>query len=143
VTRPERPSAPRDGSVGFEDVARSSELDAAVSRLRFELAIDAAQIGSFDWDIETGRLAWDDRMLQLFGYDRTTFDGTIRAFVARCHPDDRERTTEALQTAVDTCGEYDAEFRVVLPSGETRWVQGRGRALAGDRGVAVRLVGAG
>ena len=40
------------------------------------------------------------------------------------------------------CGEYDAEFRVVLPSGETRWVQGRGRALADDRGVAVRLVGA-
>ncbi len=50
---------------------------------------------------------------------------------------------EALQTAIDTCGEYDAEFRIVLPSGETRWIQGRGRALADDGGAAVRLVGAG
>jgi PAS domain S-box-containing protein len=129
--------------VQFDDATGSTELDAAASRLRFELAIDAAQIGSFDWDLKTRRLAWDDRMLQLFGYDRASFDGTIEAFLARCHPDDRERTTGALQAAVDTCGEYEAEFRVVLPSGETRWVQGRGRALADGRGVAVRLVGAG
>jgi PAS domain S-box-containing protein len=111
-------------------------------RLRFELAIDAAEIGSFDWDLATGRLVWDDRLVQLFGYDRAGFDETIEAFLDRCHPDDRERTMDALQTATDACGEYEAEFRVVLPSGETRWVQARGRVLADDRGTAVRLVGA-
>ena len=82
-------------------------------------------------------------MLEIFGYDRAGFDETIDAFAARLHPDDRARTLEALQTAIDACGEYEAEFRVVLPSGETRWVQGRGRALADERGVAVRLLGAG
>jgi GAF domain-containing protein len=112
-------------------------------RLRFELAIDAAEIGSFDWDLATGRLVWDDRLVQIFGYDRDTFDESIEAFAERLHPDDRERTMDALQAAVDTCGEYDAEFRIVLPSGETRWVQGRGRAVADDRGAAVRLLGAG
>ncbi|SNR61488.1 SpoIIE family protein phosphatase [Blastococcus mobilis] len=121
--------------------ALGRELEA--HRLRFELAIDAAEIGSFDWDLVTGRLVWDDRLVEIFGYDRATFDETIDAFTARCHPDDRERVLDALRTAVDTCGEYDAEFRVVLPTGETRWVQGRGRALSDDRGVAVRLVGAG
>jgi PAS domain S-box-containing protein len=128
-------------STELELAALSKELEA--HRLRFELAIDAAEIGSFDWDLTTGRLVWDDRLVEIFGYDRDTFDETIDAFAARCHPDDRERTMEALQTAIDTCGEYDAEFRIVLPSGETRWVQGRGRALADDRGVAVRLLGAG
>ena len=64
------------------------------------------------------------------GFARDSFDETIDAFTAACHPDDRVRTTEALQQAIETVGEYDAEFRVVLPSGETRWVQGRGRALA-------------
>jgi PAS domain S-box-containing protein len=131
-----------------DSVATELELSALgrefeAHRLRFELAIDAAAIGSFDWDLVTGRLVWDDRLVQLFGYSRETFDETIAAFAARCHPDDRERTMEALQAAIDTCGEYDAEFRVVLPSGETRWIQGRGRALADDQGVAVRLVGAG
>jgi PAS domain S-box-containing protein len=131
-----------------DSVATELELSALgrefeAHRLRFELAIDAAEIGSFDWDLVTGRLVWDDRLVEIFGYDRATFDETIDAFSARCHPDDRDRVRDALQTAVDSCGEYDAEFRVVLPSGETRWVQGRGRALADDRGVAVRLLGAG
>ncbi|TFV58497.1 UNVERIFIED_ORG: GAF domain-containing protein [Bacillus sp. AZ43] len=131
-----------------DSVATELELSALgrefeAHRLRFELAIDAAEIGSFDWDLVTGRLVWDDRLVQIFGYDRTTFDETIDAAYTRCHPDDRDRLREALETAVETCGEYDAEFRIVLPTGETRWIQGRGRALADDRGVAVRLLGAG
>jgi PAS domain S-box-containing protein len=131
-----------------DSVATELELSALgrefeAHRLRFELAIDAAQIGSFDWDLVTGRLVWDDRLVEIFGYSRATFDETIQAFSNRCHPDDRERTMEALQTAIDTCGEYDAQFRIVLPTGETRWIHGRGRALADDRRVAVRLLGAG
>ncbi len=130
-----------------DSVATELQLAAQVrelesSRMAFELAIDAAGIGSFDWDLGTGRLVWDDRLKQLMGFARSPFDETIEAFTTAVHPDDRERTTEALQTAIETVGEYDAEFRVVLPSGETRWVQGRGRALADGGGRAVRLIGA-
>jgi PAS domain-containing protein len=116
--------------------------DAEVGRLRFELAIDAARIGSFDWDLVTGRLTWDEHLLALFGYTAEDFDETLDAFAARLHPDDRDRTLQALQDAVETCGAYEAEFRVVLPSGDTRWVQGRGRALADARGRPARLLGA-
>ncbi|TFV86327.1 SpoIIE family protein phosphatase [Blastococcus sp. CT_GayMR16] len=121
--------------------ALSREFEA--HRLRVELAIDAAGIGSFDWDLGTGRLVWDDRMVEIFGYDRETFTETLEAFSARVHPDDRVRTLDALQAAVDTCGDFDAEFRIVLPHGETRWLQGRGRAVPDDRGKAARLLGAG
>ncbi|MDT0274334.1 SpoIIE family protein phosphatase [Blastococcus goldschmidtiae] len=127
--------------IELELAAQVRELES--SRLAFELAIDAAGIGSFDWDLVTGRLVWDDRLTELMGFERGGFDETIEAFAGRCHPDDRARTIEALQHAIDTVGEYDAEFRVVLPSGDTRWIQGRGRVLADDTGVAVRLVGAG
>ncbi len=120
--------------------ALSREFEA--HRLRFELAIDAAEIGSFDWDLVTGRLVWDDRLVQIFGYDRDTFDETIEAFEARLHPDDRNRVRAALQAAIDTRGEYGAEFRIVLPTGETRWIHARGRALADDQGAAARLLGA-
>ena len=131
-----------------DSVATELELSALgrefeAHRLRFELAIDAAEIGSFDWDLVTRRLVWDDRLVEIFGYSRATFDETIEAFRARCHPDDRDRTMDVLQAAIDTCGDYDAQFRIVLPTGEIRWIQGRGRALADDRGVAVRLLGAG
>jgi PAS domain S-box-containing protein len=130
-------------SVGTELQLMALTVEYEGSRLRFELAIDAAGIGSFDWDLVGGQLLWDDRQLQLFGYDRVNFGQSIDAFADRLHPDDRERTMAALQAAIDTVGDYDAEFRIVLPSGETRWMRGRGRAVAGDGGTAVRLLGAG
>jgi serine phosphatase RsbU (regulator of sigma subunit)/PAS domain-containing protein len=111
-------------------------------RVRWGLAIDAAGIGTFDWDLTTGRLAWDDRLIDMFGYERGSFDESIAAFDARLHPDDLVRVTETLQRSIDTCGEYDCEYRVVRPDGETRWVHARGRALAGPDGSAVRLLGA-
>ena len=121
--------------------ALSREFEA--HRLRFELAIDAAEIGSFDWDLASGRLVWDDRLVELFGYDRDGFDETIGSFTARLHPDDRDRTLEALRAAIDSCGEYDLEFRIVLPSGDIRWLAGRGRVLADDTGAPIRFLGAG
>jgi PAS domain S-box-containing protein len=128
-------------STELELSALSREFEA--HRLRFELAIDAAEIGSFDWDLSTRRLVWDDRLVEIFGYDRDTFDETVDAFTARLHPDDRERTLEAMQAAIDSCGEFAAEFRIVLPTGETRWLAGRGRVVADDDGHAVRFLGAG
>jgi PAS domain S-box-containing protein len=142
-------SVPEDASESTVNLDRTPaetgepDPEAAATRLRFDLAIDAAGIGSFDWDLVTGRLEWDDRLLEIFGYDRAGWPGTIEAFAERLHPDDAPRTLEALQRAIDTQGEYDAEFRVVLPTGETRWVQGRGRALADEAGNSVRLLGAG
>lgn len=40
----------------------------------------AAGIGSFDWNLVTGTLTWDARLIELFGYDETTFDRSIEAF---------------------------------------------------------------
>ena len=50
----------------LELAATAKEFEA--HRLRFELAIDAAKIGSFDWDLVSGRLVWDDRLVEIFGY---------------------------------------------------------------------------
>jgi PAS domain S-box-containing protein len=70
------------------------------------------------------------------------FEETIEAFNDRLHPDDVGRVTAHLQACIDTCGEYDAEYRVMRPDGETRWVHARGRGLPGPDGTAVRLLGA-
>jgi PAS domain S-box-containing protein len=116
--------------------------DYAAERVLWQLAFDAAGIGAFDWDLRTGELRWDDQLLELFGFDRTTFGGTIEAFNAVVHPDDLVRVTQALESAIETCGEYAAEYRVLLPGGATRWITAQGRALCGDDGRAVRVLGA-
>jgi len=141
-----------EGDVGtvrrLADAAvRELELTATVreyqrDRVRWGLAIDSAGVGTFDWNLETGRLTWDEQLIRLFGYDVDTFDETIDAFNDRLHPDDQPRVTEVLTHCIEVCGDYDAEYRVVRPDGETRWVHARGRALPGADGAAVRLIGA-
>jgi serine phosphatase RsbU (regulator of sigma subunit)/PAS domain-containing protein len=130
-----------------ESAVTELELSALVGefeaeQVRWGLAIDAAGIGTFDWDLVSGRLSWDDRLSTMFGYEPGSFDETIEAFSARLHPDDVLRVNETLQQSIRTCGEYDAEYRVVLPDGGTRWVHARGRTLAGPDGSAVRVLGA-
>ncbi|WP_448613811.1 SpoIIE family protein phosphatase [Modestobacter sp. URMC 112] len=118
--------------------AEASTTDATL--VRAQLAIDAAGIGAFDWELG-GPLRWDQRLIEMFGYDADSFDNTIESFNARVHPDDLPRVTEALQGAVDRCAEYEAEYRVTLPGGDVRWIVARGRALAGPDGAADRVIG--
>ncbi|WP_337062646.1 PAS domain-containing protein, partial [Kineococcus sp. G2] len=137
---------PRDDDTDRLDEDRLDEdrltVEQEVDRLRWQLAISAGGVGGFDWDLVTGRLAWDDRLVELFGYDRTGFCETIEAFEERLHPDDLPRVTQALAECAETCGEFESEYRVVLPGGLTRWVRARGRALADASGRAVRILGA-
>jgi PAS domain S-box-containing protein len=114
----------------------------ASDRVRWGLAIDAAGIGTFDWDLRSGELTWDERLVEMFGYTPEGFDHTIEAFNARLHPDDLPRVGEALQHSIETRGDYDAEYRVVRPDGETRWVHARGRTIADAQGRAEHVLGA-
>ncbi|SFK43625.1 PAS domain S-box-containing protein [Geodermatophilus ruber] len=147
--------APREWSG--TDVATLRQLAAAVvtelqyaaltseyerQHLRWRLAMDAGGVGTFDWDLRTGELTWDEPLMATFGYAAEDFDGTIDAFNRRLHPDDLPRVSEALRACIETRGEFEAEYRVVRPGGGTRWVQARGRALAGSDGPAARILGA-
>ena len=121
--------------------ALTGEFEA--SRLRWEMAIEAAEVGSFDVDLPTGRLDWDARMQTLFGYPAGSVQSDVDEGFSRIHPHDRPALDQAVGAAIQTCGAFRAEYRVLLPDGDQRWLSARGRALAGeDGGVAVRLLGA-
>ena len=115
--------------------------DLPMTALVQELAAEAAGIGSFDWDLASGRLVWDDRLVEMFGYERGSFGESLADFNARLHPDDVPRVADALQQTIDTVGVLDVEYRVQLPDGRTRWVVGRGRAVADETGRTARVLG--
>ncbi|WP_199421769.1 SpoIIE family protein phosphatase [Actinotalea solisilvae] len=128
-----------------KDERRRSAERAVVdpSEVLTDLALAAAGIGTFEWDLVANRLHWDDRMHELFGYARGEFDGTLGAFNARLHPTDRPVVGRGVQRAIDTLGEFELEYRVEVPGGPTRWIVARGRALPGPDGSAVRVLGVG
>ncbi|MGY1733367.1 SpoIIE family protein phosphatase [Geodermatophilus sp. SYSU D01045] len=132
----------REGVGRRESGPAHRHVDEIASALRGELALQAAGIGTFDWDLTTGVLDWDERLVALFGYDGASFDRSIEGFTARLHPDDRDEVVAALQAAVDECGDFSALYRIALPGGAVRWISAQGRALSGPDGGATRLLGA-
>jgi PAS domain S-box-containing protein len=111
------------------------------SRVRWDIALDAAGVGSFDWELRTGRLDWDERMQALFGYLPGEFVPTIETGFERVHADDRPALDAAIAHAVATRGDFHSDFRVRWPDGELRWLSARGRVLGAADGEAARLLG--
>ena len=130
----------RSAVAEMELVALSGEYQETLDR--WELAIDAAGVGSFDWDLATGELLWDDRLRTIFGYRPEEFSRRIEDFEARVHPDDVPRVRGVLAAAQEECSTWAMDYRVLLPSGDVRWVTARGRALRGADGHAERMLGA-
>ncbi|WP_432541968.1 SpoIIE family protein phosphatase [Kineococcus sp. SYSU DK002] len=146
----------RDGDVEVLSelaVAAAAELELSAlslehenDRLRWQLAVAAGGVGSFDWDLRADVLEWDEQVLRLFGCTAEEFDGTMGAFERRVHPDDLDRVRRSLGGAVAGGDAFEAEYRVVLPApdpvGRTRWVKARGRVLPGADGRPAHLLGA-
>jgi PAS domain S-box-containing protein len=110
-------------------------------RTRLDLVLSAADVGSFDWYIREDVLVWDDRICRIFGIDPAEFDSRIATFWATLLPEDLPDVEQAMAEAIETLGEYVAEYRIRHPDGSVRWVEARGRVIAGADGTAHRLLG--
>ena len=139
-----RPARARRRRSRPSSSAARSPPSSRPARSRLDLGFAAADIGSFDWDLVTNALHWDDRLMELFGYTRDDVRRrTSTRSSARVHPDDRARVEAAIARAIDGCGDYEADYRVVHDDGTMRWVAARGRVLCDADGRArPRMLGA-
>jgi PAS domain S-box-containing protein len=94
-----------------------------VNEARYRLAIDAARLGTWTWDVATDVASFDDRVRDLLGLSDENARSRASIIETRVHPDDRERLNAALMLAADPSGDgrFQGEFRIVRPDGE-RWV---------------------
>ncbi len=116
------------------------------SEQRLRLVIDGADLGTWDWNLTTGELAWSDRCKEIFGYPAET-TMTHGLFLKAIHPEDRSLVEGAVNDALAGRTAYNVEFRVRPTEGAIRWVSsigsgfsndGRGRPLS-MRGVAMDI----
>lgn len=104
------------------------------------LAIDAAEIGAWNWHIASGHVEWTPWTYQLFG-QRPGVVVSKEWFLERVHADDRRGVTDWLSQAVRQGGRTAFEFRIDRPDGSVRWMRSTGRALSDEHGHVVRMVG--
>ena len=110
------------------------------SRLR--LALDAAHLGTFDWDVVRNRIVWSRRHEELWGFARGEFGGNYEAFAERVHPDDIASINAEITRCKSARARFTGEFRVVWPDGSIHWVAAMGEFTFDDAGRAVRMNGA-
>lgn len=112
-----------------------------MSEERLRMAMDAAKIGTFDWNMHTGEIYWSSNLESLMGLAAGGFEGNVEAFERYVHPEDLDRVQRSISHAAQTGEAYEAEFRMVRPSGNVRWVQARAKVLFDDTGRAARMIG--
>jgi PAS domain S-box-containing protein len=137
------------GMMAFvQDVSgrKRAEADLRESEERLRVAVEIAQLGTFEIDLRTEAVAVNDAGRAIFGWPAGVAPtvGRVRADV---HPDDRDDVVRQVRAALADGGpgRFEVEHRIVRPDGATRWVRVRGRAAfdagAGVGGAAARCVG--
>ena len=120
---------------------RHAEQQLLASRRQLAEAQRIAQVGSWDWNLETDELVVSDELRRLFGLplDRklTMAEGVAEAI----HPADRERVAAHLGRMRDDPSPFAFEHRIVLADGGVRAVMARGEGVVDEHGRVVRFVG--
>ncbi|MTD44579.1 SpoIIE family protein phosphatase [Conexibacter sp. W3-3-2] len=114
--------------------ARATRRDEDLS-----LALRAANMGWWEWDLPDGEIRWSQGHEDAHG--GTAAPLTYEDYLRSVHPDDRERMDALIRDAVGTRGSYETEFRTVWPDGSVHWMYGVGRVFCDDEGTPVRLAG--
>jgi PAS domain S-box-containing protein len=109
------------------------------------LAVESADIGTWDLNVLTGQRRWSSRTKAMFGLPLDE-DVSKLSFLDLLHPDDRLRTSQAIQSALDPSGDghYEIDYRTIWSDGTVRWVVGKGQALFEGEGThrrAIRFIG--
>ncbi|HEX8201970.1 MAG TPA: PAS domain S-box protein, partial [Isosphaeraceae bacterium] len=128
-----------------EDVTERRRAEAAVraSEERLRLALGAGRMGTWDWDLSSGCVAWSDNLEEVHGLPPGGFDCTLEGFHRLVHPEDRQRVEAAIRRAIELVSGYEVEFRIVRPDGSAGWMLGLGKVFTDEAGCPARMIGVG
>lgn len=110
-----------------------SETALQQSEERLRLALAAADQGLYDLNVQTGEAIVSPGYATMLGYDPADFHETNAAWLARLHPDDRDRVTATFRDYIGgKLAAYQVEFRQRMKSGDWKWILSQGKIVARD-----------
>ena len=138
---PDGRSPPRAiDSLLDQPLPRPTELKK--SQQRFELAVEGAHDGIWDWDIVADRIHLGRRWKEIVGHGDEDFRRSAEVWFGRIHPDDLETVRSQIEAHFDgRTGHFESEHRIRRESGDYRWVLNRGIAVRARDGTPLRMAG--
>ena len=144
-------TALRDGAGGLRgfvkivrDITEQRRTEVALreSEHRLTIALSAAQMGTWHWDIPANRKSFDENLARLCGIGPGEEIRTLEDSLRTIHPDDRAAVARAYDRSVREGAIFDVEFRVAWPDGNVRWLKDKGDIFHGDDGRPLYMTGA-
>ncbi|MEJ2816252.1 PAS domain-containing protein [Caulobacter sp. CCG-8] len=132
------------GVVSDVTERKEAEADQVLREATMALALDAGNVGTWDYDVRKRQLRWSERGYGMFGMALGA-DVGLDDFYAAMHPDDREAVRAALLASMDPVrrADIDVEYRTVgRDDAKERWISAKGRGFFDDAGKPARVVGA-
>ena len=134
----------QQAAAELEQRVESRTAEVLNSNRRLAEAQQLARIGSWEWHIPTGQVAWSDEMFRIYGYEPGAFEVTFDRAMERVAPEDADRIRA--NVAVDLESDRDRElpesdYSIVLPDGERRVLHSRSSLQVGSEGRPIRIIG--
>lgn len=125
---------------------RTEALEASTAELRRSeqdrsLALAAGNMGSWAYEVSSGKWFWDEGLSHILGVDHETFSPSLSLVKRAIHADDFPVFQKAMAQMSPENGTCEVELRIVRPSGEIRWCAVAGVAMFGEDGQVTRFSG--
>jgi PAS domain S-box-containing protein len=126
-------------ALGIE--RRRTEEIVKQSENQLRQALEAGRMGSWEWDLTTNKVSWSPGLEAIHGLAPGTFDGSFEAYQQDIHPEDRERVLNSIANTLENGTEHHIEYRILIPDGSERWVEGKGTLYRTADGTPTKMVG--
>lgn len=120
---------------------RQAEEQPGVDQVHLSMALEAAGVVTWEWDIPTGSIRYSDNLQDIVGETAAEPYCSLDSLLEQLHPDDRRGLVQALDRAAKQGNPFECEYRVGVLDGTYRWILGRGKIVVWEDGKPSRVRG--
>lgn len=135
---------PVTGMIGIvQDITERKRAEEALreTETRLRMAMEAGQMGAWEWSIGSGKVTWSPTLETIHGLPAGKFGGNFEDFQRNTHPDDRESVLAAVRASLESRVSFQIEYRIIKPDGSIAWIEARGNVMADADGHPDRMAG--
>lgn len=125
----------------LEEIIFERTMQLSDEKRKLIQAQEIAHIGNYAWDIKSDKTTWSDELYHIVGQAADNFQPSYENYVQCIHPDDRYKFTQLTKKVRRNKNKYSAEYRIIRPDNEIRYVHEQGDVKIDDKGNLLGLVG--